>query len=374
MTTDRIVLVGIWAMSMLILWIPRFAGHTASYRDNAWLLTLLTAASVAAPSAMLSYLLLAVVATVHAISAMPTSRTAAAFLAASAASAVVAGVGLSLGNAPVAFAASCLSLALRLGLMPVHAGTSRLCERNAPLQSQQVATAILLVVAHLRFMDHTAVATDVAALMVRVGAVLTLVPAMLALVQRDLRGFYRAATVMHGGMIFAAMGAAGRGHMAAALMVTLTTAAAMTGLGLMVHALEERVGDVQLKGPGGRAFPFPRLAASFVIFAGAGVAMPGTAGFIADDLLLHALWEESIWGTGIVILGSAILAIAALATFARVFLGPRQHSVAPDLLRNERISAVVLLLVLIWLGVTPGLMLTPADAFFHASTPLFLFG
>ena len=174
--------------------------------------------------------------------------------------------------------------------------------------------------------------------------------------------------MMHGGMVFAALGAAGRGHMAAALMMILTTAAAMTGLGLMVHALEERVGSVSMKQLGGRVHAFPKLAAAFIVFAGAGVAMPVTAGFIADDLLLHALWEESVWGTATIILGSALLAIAGLSAFAKIFLGARAQFMAPDLLRSERVGAVVLLLVLIGLGVTPGFVLTPADEFFRGAT------
>ena len=64
---------------------------------------------------------------------------------------------------------------------------------------------------------------------------------------------------------------------------------ALGGLGLMVDALEARAGTVRLAGPGGRVQAFPRLAVGFALFGAAGVAMPGTAGFIADDLLLHKL-------------------------------------------------------------------------------------
>jgi NADH:ubiquinone oxidoreductase subunit 4 (subunit M) len=369
MSDELFVLLAIWAASTIILWMPRIAGQVSEYRHFTLLLTILGAASLAAPSAWASYTVLALVAVVHAVSARPMSLTASLYMVASAIAAIVAAVSLYLGQPGVAFAASCLAIALRVGLMPLHAGVSRLCESNAPLQSQQLATTIVLIVAHVRFMDHSAVAYDVAALLVRIGAVMTLIPALMALVQRDLRGFYRSATVMHGGMVFAAMGAAGRGHMAAALMMILTTAAAMTGFGLMVHALEERVGRVSMRDPGGRVHAFPKLAAAFIVFAGAGVAMPATAGFIADDLLLHALWEESVWGTATIILGSALLAIAGLSAFARIFLGTRVPSLAPDLLRSERLGAVVLLIVLLWLGVTPGVVLTPADEFFRGPTP-----
>jgi NADH-quinone oxidoreductase subunit M len=168
-------------------------------------------------------------------------------------------------------------------------------------------------------------------------------------------------------MLLAALGAAGRGHSTAALMVAVTIAVSMAGLAAMMESLEERVGPVPLRGPGGRVQAFPRLAAAFIIFGGAGVAMPGTAGFIADDLLLHALWEESVPGTLTVILGSAILAVATLMTFSKVFLGRAVSALAPDLALRERWVVVMLVLVLVWLGVLPATLLEPADPFLRAA-------
>jgi NADH-quinone oxidoreductase subunit M len=95
--------------------------------------------------------------------------------------------------------------------------------------------------------------------------------------------------------------------------------------------------------------------------------MPGTTGFIADDLLLHALWEESVPGTLTVILGSAVLAVATLATSSKVFLGRAVPSLAPDLGARERWAVVALVLVLVWLGVLPATLLEPADPFLRVA-------
>ncbi len=192
----------------------------------------------------------------------------------------------------------------------------------------------------------------------------------MTLAQRDLRGFYRGTTVAHGGILLAALGTAPLGNFAAALLVAVTIGLALGGLGMMITALEARVGDVAYRGPGGRAGAFPRLAAAFALFGGAGVGLPGTAGFVADDLLLHTLWLESPTSAVLVILTAAVLAVATLIVFSKVFLGRTVPSLAPDLYRRERIAAAVLLSLLISLGLAPGLLLGPADAFLSAPPPI----
>jgi NADH-quinone oxidoreductase subunit M len=149
----------------------------------------------------------------------------------------------------------------------------------------------------------------------------------------------------------------------------VTIGLALGGLGMMITALEERVGDVAYDGPGGRAGAFPRLAAAFAFFGGAGVGLPGTAGFVADDLLLHTLWLESPTSAVLVILTAALLAVATLIGFSKVFLGRTVSSLAPDLYPRERVVAVMLLTLLLALGIAPGLLLAPADVFLSAAPP-----
>lgn len=356
----------VWALAMLVLIAPAWASVARLPSRALMTLGLIVAGCALASwttAGPLAFAAVAAVTLVQAIEAWGASRTAALTLGASAVAAGAAGYALSAGDPIPAFIASVAAVALRAGLVPLHAGASELCEREPRLQTQQLATTIVLVFVHLRFADGIPYAWEVAPALVRYGAVMTLLPGLLSLVQRDLRGFYRHATVMHGGMVIASLGASGRGHSAAALMVVITTALAMGGLGMMVQALESRVGAVSLPGPGGRVQALPRLAGAFVLFGAAGVAMPGTSGFIADDLMLHALWGESVASTVMIILGAATLAIATLSTFAKVFLGPPNPTAAPDLLSRERQAATLLLAVLLALGIVPGVLLTPADAF-----------
>ena len=93
--------------------------------------------------------------------------------------------------------------------------------------------------------------------------------------------------------------------------------------------------------------------------------MPGTAGFVADDLLLHALWEESPVACGMVLVASATLAIALLRGFSALFLGPQiERFAAPDLRTRERLLVVLGIAILLVIGVAPMLLINPTVAFF----------
>jgi len=310
----------------------------------------------------MAYAALAASGLLTSVSAWRVSRTGALYLGAAAVLSGVAAAGIAFSGTTAVFVPSLLAIALRTGVFPLHAGVAALGERESSRLLEPLAALPVLVFVHLRFADHGALAHDLAPLLVGIGGASTLLFGLTALVQRELRHLYVASTLMHGGMVFAAVGAAGRGHYAAALLVVVAMVLALAGFGAMLAAFEARVG----RGPhgdfAGRARAFPRLAAAMFFFGGAAVGLPGTAGFVADDLLLHALWEESVGAAVTVIVASALLAVATLATFARVFLGPPQRYLAPDLLPAERRVAVVLILLLVTLGFVPALLVSPVNA------------
>ncbi|MBK6487969.1 MAG: hypothetical protein IPF98_14120 [Gemmatimonadetes bacterium] len=292
-----------------------------------------------------------------------TSRTASIYLGASGLLWGVAGLGVYVSSPAGTLAASLLAIALHCGLFPLHAGVAAMSEHRASRQLQQLAVLPIAAFVHMRFADNSPLAHDLAPALVVIGAASTLLFALVALsARRDMRRLYSASVLMHGGMLFAAVGAAARGHHAAAVLVAVTMVLALTGFSVMVTALESRVGYGDLTEFAGRARAFPRLAAALAFFGGAAVGLPGTAGFVADDLLLHALWEESAWSAATVVVASAVLAVATLATFARVFFGPPQRHLAPDLLPRERRVVVILMLLLLVLGFVPALLASPVNA------------
>ncbi len=372
MTNLELVQTAPWetlAVCMLLLVAPVVGSQHA---QRAWhLLTLAGALVVAllAPTGEIAYLAVAAGASMHALTVVRATRTGAATLAVSAIAAIGVAIALRQEQLAIAFGLSCLCIALRAGVIPLHVGVASICDRLPFAQTQQLSSTIALVFVHLRFVDHHAAAIELAPLLVRYGAAATITAALMTLVQRDLRGLYRGTTAMHGGMLMAAVGAASLDNFAAALLVAVAMGLALGGLGLMITSLEERVGPVSFQGPGGRAGGLPKLATAFALFGGAGVGLPGTAGFVADDLLLHTLWMESPTSTVTVILSSALLAVTTLIAFSRVFLGRTVATLAPDLYPRERVVVVTIVLLLVLLGFAPGVLLGPADAFLSNVPP-----
>jgi NADH-quinone oxidoreductase subunit M len=354
---------------MLLLVAPVVVSQHA---QRAWHLLALAGALVTAlfaSSGDIAYFAVAVGASLHALTVVRATRTGAATLAVSAIAAIGVASAIRQEQMAIAFGLSCLCIALRAGVFPLHVGVASICERLPFVQTQQLSSTIALVFVHLRFVDHHAAAVEFAPLLVRYGAAATVTAALMTLVQRDLRGLYRGTTAMHGGMLMAAVGAASLDNFAAALLVAVAMGLALGGLGIMITSLEERVGPVGFQGPGGRAGSLPKLATAFALFGGAGVGLPGTAGFVADDLLLHTLWMESPTSTVTVILSSALLAVATLIAFSRVFLGRTVPTLAPDLYPRERVVVVAIVLLLVLLGFAPGVLLGPADAFLSNVLP-----
>lgn len=341
-----------------------FAPHVASRRTTGWMgeiaLALLMIASLATDSGTISFAATGATALVIAVEALRFSRTASLTLALSGAALMLAAGAMASGHGALAFVASITSFAMRTGVFPLHGGIGSLTHRSLKLQLQQLATLPTSVFVHLRFVDHEAIASELAPLIVLVGTASALSFGLISLVQPTLHGLLRASVLMHGGMLFAAVGAAGRGQHAAALLVAITLGLAMSGFGIMLSALEERVGPLDRLTAGGRARAFPRLAAGVAIFGGAAVGMPGTSGFIADDLLLHALWLTNVPSAIAMILASALLAVATLRSFSTAFLGTPLRMLAPDLNGAERLVLVVLVLWLVVLGIVPGVLVDPA--------------
>jgi NADH-quinone oxidoreductase subunit M len=351
------------AFCLLLLIAPAVASQQRAQILQLSGLVIALVVTLFSPSPQLAYGAVAAAAVLHAIGAAPTSRTGAAMLTVTAVLALAAAGAIRYDALTAAFVLSCLALALRAGLLPFHAGVASLCDRAPVIQTQQLASTIALVFVHLRFVDHHAGAVALAPAIVRYGAAATIAAALMAVVQRDLRGLYRGTTTMHGGMLLAAIGAASLDNFAAALLVAVAMGLAIGGLGIVVMSLEERVGPVTFADGGGRLHAFPRLTVAFALFGAAGVGLPGTAGFVADDLLLHTLWKESPASAVVVILASAVLAVATLKGYSKVFLGRPVTSLAPDLLHRERVVAVMLVLLLMVLGFAPRTLLGPADTF-----------
>jgi NADH-quinone oxidoreductase subunit M len=352
-------------VAALVVWLPSVEPGPAADRVRRIACAVAAAAACVAPGPWAAGLV-ALATALHAPGSSTRTGTASLAIAASChAATAVAGA---LGAAEVALVASLLGLALRGGAVPFHLGTAALCARSPGVAIELGGTSIAAVLVHLAWVVPAApaLAHDAAPAIVVVGATAAALSGVASLSRSTLRGLWSSSVSVHGGMLLGAVGAAGRGHFAGAVFVSVAFALALGGFGLLLAAIEARTGPVDLRFPGGRSVRFPRITWAFAFFAAAGIALPGTVGFAADDLLLHALWEESPVSCGLVLVASATLAVALLRGWSAAFLGaPARGWTAPDLSRREGAWVAVLAGVLVAFGIWPMGLLAPTLAFFE---------
>jgi NADH-quinone oxidoreductase subunit M len=178
--------------------------------------------------------------------------------------------------------------------------------------------------------------------------------AALAVVQRDLRGLIGTLAMSQSALVLAGLAGKLPMELNGAFCVWISSGLALTGIALVAWALESRAGPLSLETPQGRFRDAPMLAAFFLLFGLAGIGLPGTLSFVADDLIVSGSLDEQLHAGLMVIASTVLSGIAVLRGWFTIFGGPAtvdgpQHSVLP----RERVALVGLLVPLFFLGLHP---------------------
>lgn len=143
-----------------------------------------------------------------------------------------------------------------------------------------------------------------------------------------------------------------------AMLTMLSTGLGATGLLIVAKSIEARFGTTDLRELGGLVARFPRMAASFFLLSIFAIGVPGTLGYVAEDLLLHGLLH------GHVVLATAMLVVTVLSgvvllrAYFTIFLGPERKGagtgrVLRDLLPRESLALGAIVLALTVGGLYP---------------------
>jgi len=111
------------------------------------------------------------------------------------------------------------------------------------------------------------------------------------------------------------------------------------------------------------------LAAFFVAATFASIGLPGFANFPGELIIFVALWNFSHWITAAAVAGVVISAVYGLRAAARVCFGPPTDVFAAvaanqppaDLAWSERIPALLLLALLLFIGFWPKSISVPLN-------------
>ncbi|MEZ6185231.1 MAG: NADH-quinone oxidoreductase subunit M [Planctomycetota bacterium] len=191
--------------------------------------------------------------------------------------------------------------------------------------------------------------------------------ALMAIAQTDLKKLIAYSSVSHLGLVVAALFAgftAGPGFVEGGHARAITGSVyQMVGHGLSTGALFFLVGCIydrrhtkKIAELSGLAKPAPKLATCFVIASLASVALPGTAGFVGEILMLLGMFENNVAAAAVGATGMVLGAVYMLWAVQRVIFGPTEgaNKEVQDLEPVELWGLVPLLAAIFVLGLVPG--------------------
>lgn len=184
--------------------------------------------------------------------------------------------------------------------------------------------------------------------------------AVLAINQTNLRKMLAFSSVSHVGLVILGIASFSIQGIQGALFQLFNFTIVAGGIFILIGFLHHRTGSTELVSLGGVAKTMPLLASCFFVFGLAGMGVPGTNGFIAENLILVSVLNSHT-GAGIAALTGIVLAAAYfLSIYQRAFLGPIKNNViaeAMDLRKRELLLAMAFIVLIMLGGIFPNIIL-----------------
>ncbi len=194
-----------------------------------------------------------------------------------------------------------------------------------------------------------------------VGIATALYGALLATVQTNARRALGYFSLSQSALVFTGIAEGGVVGVGGSVLMIFGTGLAQAGFVAALACLEARRGALRTDRPSGGHDRTPALAGVFLFLGLASVGLPGTLGFVGEDLVFHAALAHRPWvGVGMV-LATAVNGVNVLRLSLSLFGGARRRAGELDLLRRERVALVGLAVSLVALGFFPGLVLGPVE-------------
>jgi NADH-quinone oxidoreductase subunit M len=164
------------------------------------------------------------------------------------------------------------------------------------------------------------------------GLLTALYGVIVALGQHDLRralGFF---WISQQGFLLSGLSSLTTEGASGALLHAIETVVARTGLLLVAAAIAARVGTTDIRFLGGLVARAPRMSTGFLLLSAAAIGLPGTMGFVSEDLIIQGLLSAHGLAATVLLVATALNGILLFRLFQRVFLGaPSSHNAAQHL-------------------------------------------
>lgn len=259
-----------------------------------------------------------------------------------------------------AFALIMLAVIQRKGLFPLQSWVADSFENGDMVLNGLMFNAHLgvVLIARVALPMLPELSRSSLILLAHIGLATAVISAVMAVAEKRPRRILAYVVTSQASSILAGFESVNVEAITGSLMHWMVVPMATTGLVAVLRMVEVRNGGkLPLEGYLGFGGRFPRLATFFLISGVALVGLPGTAGFISEDLLMHGALEAHTWAGLAIPIATALNAITIYRLFTRLFLGTKREPLpaVPDARLRERLPLTAIVLALVVFGVFPQL-------------------
>jgi len=258
------------------------------------------------------------------------------------------------------FAAFLVSFAVKVPMWPVHTWLPD-AHVEAPTAGSVILAGVLLKMGAYGFLRFSLpmlpeASAEFAPLIFSLSVVAIVYTSLVALAQEDMKKLIAYSSVAHMGIVTLGIFTFTHQGISGALFTMLSHGIVSGALFLCVGVLYDRVHSREIARYGGVAKIMPAYALIFMLFTMASVALPGTAGFPGELLVIVGAFRVNPWVALGATMGMVLGAAYMLYLYRRVIFGRISRDDLRSLLdlspREVAVFAPLILLTL-WMGVYP---------------------
>jgi NADH-quinone oxidoreductase subunit M len=256
------------------------------------------------------------------------------------------------------------SFAVKMPMWPVHTWLPD-AHVEAPTAGSVILAGVLLKMGGYGFLRFSLpmfpdASLFFAPLVFWLSVIAIIYTSLVALVQEDMKKLIAYSSVAHMGFVTLGIFTATTQGVAGGIFQMLSHGLISGALFLCVGIVYDRLHTRDIARYGGIVKNMPRYATLFMIFMLGSVGLPGTSGFVGEFLALLGAFQVDTTVAVFAASGLVLGATYMLMLYRRMIFGRAIHedaAIMPDIDKRELVLLVPLALMVLWLGVFPGVVM-----------------